>query len=94
MAYTVRRPKLTFAEKLYLPTIIGGLFTRWFHRWALLAGWAAGSYTISFDAAQRANARWKQRLAEYEMPPLDEGVHEELLAWIDQRKASFPDSDV
>ena len=25
MAYTVRRPKLTFAEKLYLPTIIGGL---------------------------------------------------------------------
>ena len=24
------------------PTIIGGLFTRWFHRWALLAGWLAG----------------------------------------------------
>ncbi|MEV7178410.1 monocarboxylate uptake permease MctP [Kitasatospora sp. NPDC093679] len=23
-------------------TIVGGLFTRWFHRWALLAGWAAG----------------------------------------------------
>jgi solute:Na+ symporter, SSS family len=22
--------------------LIGGLFTRWFHRWALLAGWAAG----------------------------------------------------
>jgi SSS family solute:Na+ symporter len=24
------------------PTLVGGLFTRWFHRWALLAGWAAG----------------------------------------------------
>jgi SSS family solute:Na+ symporter len=24
------------------PAIVGGLFTRWFHRWALLAGWAAG----------------------------------------------------
>lgn len=22
------------------PAIVGGLFTRWFHRWALLAGWA------------------------------------------------------
>jgi SSS family solute:Na+ symporter len=24
------------------PSLVGGLFTRWFHRWALLAGWAAG----------------------------------------------------
>jgi solute:Na+ symporter, SSS family len=24
------------------PTLVGGLFTRWFHRWALLAGWLAG----------------------------------------------------
>ena len=24
------------------PAIVGGLFTRWFHRWALLAGWLAG----------------------------------------------------
>ncbi|MFD9125821.1 monocarboxylate uptake permease MctP [Kitasatospora sp. NPDC059571] len=23
-------------------SIVGGLFTRWFHRWALLAGWATG----------------------------------------------------
>ena len=22
------------------PAIVGGLYTRWFHRWALLAGWA------------------------------------------------------
>jgi solute:Na+ symporter, SSS family len=25
-----------------LPSIVLGLYTRWFHRWALLAGWAAG----------------------------------------------------
>jgi solute:Na+ symporter, SSS family len=24
------------------PTVVGGLFGRWFHPWALLAGWAAG----------------------------------------------------
>ncbi len=24
------------------PMLIGGLFTRWFHRWALIAGWLAG----------------------------------------------------
>ncbi|MFG2286796.1 monocarboxylate uptake permease MctP [Streptomyces sp. NPDC048595] len=25
-----------------LPALVGGLFTRWFHRWALLTGWAVG----------------------------------------------------
>jgi solute:Na+ symporter, SSS family len=25
-----------------LPAVVFGLYTRWFHRWALLAGWAAG----------------------------------------------------
>ena len=25
-----------------LPSIVLGLFTRWFHRWALLIGWAVG----------------------------------------------------
>ncbi|MEV8035417.1 monocarboxylate uptake permease MctP [Streptomyces sp. NPDC002742] len=24
------------------PSLVGGLFTRWFHRWALLGGWAVG----------------------------------------------------
>jgi trimethylamine--corrinoid protein Co-methyltransferase len=46
------------------------------------------------DAAVRANARWKADLASYEEPPIDAAVHEELRAWIDARKASFPDSDV
>ena len=56
-----------------------------FEQWELNGG---------HDAAQRANAAWKRRLAEYEEPLLDEAVHEELVAWMDQRKASFPDSDV
>jgi SSS family solute:Na+ symporter len=27
------------------PAIVSGLFTRWFHRYALLAGWLAGCFT-------------------------------------------------
>ena len=56
-----------------------------FEQWELDGG---------LDAAQRANRRWKQRLAAYEAPPLDEAIHDELLDWIRVRKASFPDSDV
>jgi trimethylamine--corrinoid protein Co-methyltransferase len=48
----------------------------------------------SRDAAVRANARWKRTLAEYEAPPLDDGIHEAIVDWMDRRKASFPDSDV
>jgi trimethylamine--corrinoid protein Co-methyltransferase len=46
------------------------------------------------DAAVRANERWKRTLREYEAPPIDDGIHEALVEWIDRRKASFPDSDV
>jgi trimethylamine--corrinoid protein Co-methyltransferase len=46
------------------------------------------------DAAQRANALWKRMLAEYEPPPIDEAVDEELRSWIEERKASFEDSNV
>jgi trimethylamine--corrinoid protein Co-methyltransferase len=45
------------------------------------------------DAAQRAAALWKRMLAEYEPPPLDEAVDEELREWIERTKASFPDAD-
>ena len=33
-----------------LPAIVFGLFTRWFHRWALLAGWAVGMIYGTFVA--------------------------------------------
>jgi trimethylamine--corrinoid protein Co-methyltransferase len=48
----------------------------------------------SLDAAQRANAIWKRMLREYEAPPLDPALDEALLAFIAQRKASMPDSEV
>ncbi|WP_163557081.1 trimethylamine methyltransferase family protein [Halomonas sp. NO4] len=46
------------------------------------------------DMAQRANARWKTLLAEYEAPPLDPAVDEALQAYMATRKAAFPDSNV
>lgn len=38
-------------------------------------------------AMQKANAVWKQRLAEYEQPALDSAVAEELRTFVDRRKA-------
>jgi trimethylamine--corrinoid protein Co-methyltransferase len=43
------------------------------------------------DAAQRANAIWKRRLAEYEAPPIDPAIDEELVDFITRRKAELPD---
>jgi trimethylamine--corrinoid protein Co-methyltransferase len=41
----------------------------------------------ALDTAQRANAIWKQLLADYEKPPLDPGVDEALKDYIARRKA-------
>jgi len=51
LLFAIELPK-TFSINLQLlggiwilqlaPMMIGGLFTRWFHRWALLTGWLAG----------------------------------------------------
>lgn len=46
----------------------------------------------SKDAAQRANEAWKRSLAEYEPPPIDEAVDEELRDWIERQKAAVPDA--
>ncbi len=46
----------------------------------------------ALDAAQRANKLWKQRLAAYEPPPLDDAIDAELLDFIARRKAVLPDS--
>ena len=45
----------------------------------------------SVDAATRANKRWKKVLAEYEAPPLDPAIDEELNAYMAQKKASMED---
>ena len=48
----------------------------------------------SLDTAQRANGIWKQMLADYEAPPLDDAVDEALLEFIARRKDVLPDSFV
>ena len=51
--------------------------------WRNFESWReAGSLT----AAQRANAIWKQLLADYQQPPLDPGIDEALQAFVERRK--------
>ena len=45
----------------------------------------------SLDAAQRANAIWKSRLASYEPPTLDPAIDEELREFVSKRKSELPD---
>ena len=44
------------------------------------------------DAAQRANRVWKEELAAYEAPPIDDAVDAELRDYITRRKAELPDT--
>ncbi len=46
----------------------------------------------SEDAAVRAHRRWRALLADYEAPPLDPAVDEELRDYIKRRKTSRPDA--
>ncbi|MDH3293892.1 MAG: trimethylamine methyltransferase family protein [Acidimicrobiia bacterium] len=46
----------------------------------------------SLDAARRANAQWKQALADYEPPPLAPAVDLALQSFIVDRKRSMPDA--
>jgi trimethylamine--corrinoid protein Co-methyltransferase len=46
------------------------------------------------DSVTRAAETWKRMLAEYEPPPLDDAIRQELEEWIDRRKAEFPDAYV
>jgi trimethylamine--corrinoid protein Co-methyltransferase len=43
----------------------------------------------ALTATQRANGIWKQLLAEYEQPPLDEGIREALEEYVTRRKAEI-----
>jgi trimethylamine--corrinoid protein Co-methyltransferase len=40
----------------------------------------------SLDTAKRANGIWKQVLAEYEEPPMDAGIRDELAEFVERRK--------
>lgn len=48
----------------------------------------------SLDAAARANAKWKEMLASYQAPELDPAIDEALQAFMAEKKAAFPDSNV
>jgi trimethylamine--corrinoid protein Co-methyltransferase len=48
----------------------------------------------ALDHSMRANAAFKKSLAEYEMPPMDPATDEALVAYMAQRKGSFPDSNI
>jgi trimethylamine--corrinoid protein Co-methyltransferase len=48
----------------------------------------------SKSAEERADTLYKKWLADYEAPPLDEGIDEALQEFISQKKASLPDSAI
>ena len=47
----------------------------------------------AMDAAQRANGIWKAMLDDYVAPPLDSAIDQVLSAFIERRKAEFPDQN-
>ena len=51
--------------------------------WSNFETWAERG---SLDAPRRANAIWKSILAEFETPPLDDAIHEELAEFVERRK--------
>lgn len=48
----------------------------------------------SLDAAQRANTQWKEQLASYQAPAIDPAIDEALNAFIAEKKAAVPDSNI
>lgn len=54
--------------------------------------WETWDEQGGIDSATRANARWKETLANYEAPPMDEGIDEALKEFIAKKKASMPDA--
>jgi len=48
----------------------------------------------SQDTQKRANAQYKKMLAEYQPPPLDPEIDAKLIAYMDERKSSFEDSNI
>ena len=48
----------------------------------------------ALSAARRANAIWKQLLAEYEPPPIDPGIDEALREYMAKRKRAIEAGEV
>jgi solute:Na+ symporter, SSS family len=59
-----------------LPAVMIALYTRWFHRWGLLAGWAVGMVVGTWIAAKQAfEPVW-------EMPVLEVTAYTALVALV------------
>ena len=48
----------------------------------------------SLRAVQRANSLWKQALAEYQPPPLDDTIDQALVEYITKKKEQYPDMEI
>jgi trimethylamine---corrinoid protein Co-methyltransferase len=46
------------------------------------------------DAAKRANAKWKEMLSEYQRPPMDAAIHDELVAYVARRSKAIGDDEI
>jgi len=54
--------------------------------------WETWDEEGSIDAATRANTRWKESLASYQAPPLDQAKDDELKDFMARKKASMEDA--
>ena len=52
----------------------------------------AGRRTASLDHAARASRRWRELLEQYERPPLDEAIEEELVEFVERRAVELGDT--
>jgi solute:Na+ symporter, SSS family len=55
-----------------LPAVFLGLYTRWFNRWALVIGWAAGitAGTTMFIATQATSSVYAITIGGLSLPPM------------------------
>jgi len=74
-AHTLER----FRECFYRPLVSS---TENFERWNRLG---------ARDTATRAGEVWRKTLEEYEQPPMDDGLKEELKAYVDRRRMELGD---
>jgi trimethylamine--corrinoid protein Co-methyltransferase len=68
-----------FRECFYRPLLSS---TENYERWNRMGG---------RDAAMRANEIWKKTLEEYEQPPMDDGLQDELKAYVARRRTELGD---
>ena len=64
------------------PMLIGGLFTRWFHRWALLTGWLAGMVFGTLAAYNVSSATASQTVAARARAPVHSAMPSRITTWV------------